>query len=901
MNNQLLTALLSLSLLLLSACDPKPPSQPPEENGQAQLSGYRLEDNKPPQGKLPSIAHPIAYRLSLTLDPREHGFSGTVEIDIELAQNTDVIWLHGKDLRVAEAVLLLADGTEVPARYEQLLDTGVAAVSFPQMVAAGEVMLRISYSADYDLNLAGLFKVEEQGESYALAKSESIQARGYMPGFDEPGMKAPYDMVLTVPTGYHVITNSPELSREPSGNGMEIVRFATTRPISTYLLSLAVGPFDVVERDALPTNEFRDNAIPLRGFARKGRGADMSYILDITPRMVEIFEQQLERPYPFAKLDIVAAPQWPSGATELSAAITYREQVILVGDDPAPGARLALLNIHAHEIAHMWLGNLVTPPWWDDLWLKEGFATWGSPLALTIMEPGQGHDVTAAASSIAAMKLDSLASTRAIREPINSNENVRNAYDAITYRKSLGVIHMVDQYFGSEVFRPALGRYVATFADGDASSPQFYEVIARETDTPALTDTFRSFVEQKGVPLLQIESDCNDGKLLMNISQDRYRPLGSPIADDAVKWSIPFCMRTDSGERHCQMLDNSQTQLALEYGSCPVWVMPNAEGAGYYRWNLPEAQWQVLLASFSQLSATEALAVVDSALANFEAGLLPAQIVWQVVAASASSEYRQVVTAPLARLSNYARQYLDGAQRRNLSAYLSGVYLPVLNSLENATTDDDQLLRSTLRGFLATTVAVPHVREQLAQQAAAFTGFKQSRVDNALSSDLYSDALTVAVQDLSPEFTTHLLQVRTELDDPKFESASATALGGLQDKSDIATVQSVLLGDDFGGREAYGLLLSATEDHASRKLYWSWIVANFEAVMQKIPAQWRRRTPMLAQHFCSEEGIAAVQTLFAEKGELAPGYQRALDQTVERIQLCVALAPQGAQLVNAMP
>jgi aminopeptidase N len=901
MTNRLLIALLALSVVILTACEPKAPEQVQEQTSEPQVAGYRLEDNQPPQGKLPDIARPSAYRLALTLDPRQDSFSGSVEIDIQLAQNSDVIWLHGKDLRVAAATLLLADGSELPARYEQLLDTGVAAVSLPRMVRAGQITLRLDYAADFDLNLAGLFKVEEQGESYALAKSESIQARRYLPGFDEPGMKASYDMVLTVPAGYQVITNSPELSREATGDGMDVVKFATTRPMPTYLLSLAVGPFDVVERPALPANEFRDKAIALRGFARKGRGADMNYILDITPRMVEVFEQELKRPYPFAKLDIVAAPQWPSGATELSAAITYREQRILVGDNPAPGARLALINVHAHEIAHMWFGNLVTPPWWDDLWLKEGFATWGTPLALTIMEPGLGHEVSAAASAIAAMKLDSLASTRAIREPIDSNENVRNAYDAITYRKSLGVIHMVDQFFGSDVFRPALGRYIAAFADGEANSPQFYEVIARETETPALTDTFRSFVEQKGVPMLEVQSECNSGKLQLSVSQDRYRPLGSPIAAEPVRWSIPFCLRTSAGQRHCQMLEKAQTPIEMDVDACPAWLIPNAEGAGYYRWNLTAGQWQALLAQFDQLTATEALSVVDSALANFEAGALPAEVVWQVVAASATSGHRQVVTAPLGRVEDYARDYFSEDQRQMLGQYLAGVYMPVLSGLEGATTAEQHLLKTELQGFLATVARVPGAREQLLQQVVAFTGFAQPRDDSALNSDLYEAALTVAVQDLGPEFTAHLLQLRSELDDPKFDSASAHALGRLEDASAITALQSILLGEDFGSREAFGLLMAATGSRASRDAYWHWIVSNFEAVTQKIPTQWRRNTPRLAQRFCSEEGIAAVQALYAQHGELTPGYQRALDQTVENLQLCVALAPQAVGLASALP
>lgn len=894
--------LLSTVLLVLAGCERQPPvtEQPTAEV--APLPAYRIADNEAPVGRLPGIATPSAYRLALTLDPRQSDFSGRVEIDITLAQNTDVIWLHGKDLRVTASSLALADGAVLDAQYEQLLDSGVAAVTLGQVIPAQEVTLTLEYGADFDLNLAGLFKVVEQGESYALAKSESIQARRYLPGFDEPGLKATYDLVLTVPSGYQVITNAPEVSREPGDQGMDVVTLAQTRPMPTYLLSLAVGPFDMVERPPLPANEFRKQPIPLRGFARKGRGGDMNYVLDITPGMVEVFERELERPYPFAKLDIVAAPQWPSGATELSAAITYREQRILVGDEPAPGARLALINVHAHEIAHMWFGNLVTPPWWDDLWLKEGFATWGTPLALTIMEPDGGHDVSAAASAIAAMRLDSLASTRAIREPINSNENVRNAYDAITYRKSLGVIHMVDSYFGAEVFRPALGRYIAAFADGQADSPQFYEVIGEQTATPALTETFRSFVEQKGVPLLTVSSRCAEDKLQLEVQQDRYRPLGSPIAEQAVRWTIPLCLRTSAGQRHCEILARPQVTLEIPVTECPDWVLPNADGAGYYRWQLEQSQWEALLADFDQLTPIEALSLVDSALASFEGGQLAPAFFWKVVEASSRSSQRQVVTAPLQRIQAYTRDYLPAANRAALSDYLGRVYAPVLSAAEASGGAESDLLASELKGFLATVAMQPQIRQILAGQAVAFTGFRQPRDKSALSSDLYQAALTVALQDLPAEFMEHALAVRTEIDDPKFGNALATALGYLERDAAIREVQSlVLAGNAFGSREVFDLVSAATNNAQSRAVYWPWIVDNFPALVGKIPSQWRRSTPRFARHFCSQAGIDEVSGLFANSGDLTPGYQRALDQTIEEMQLCIALAERGQSLFESLP
>ncbi len=396
------TALIAALGLLLSACAQRSVWTLPVQPAQAEELLRAA-----PAGQLSGVARPVTYRAALELDPRQTHFDGRVEIDIRLEAAATGIWLHGDGLDVSR-VTATAGGETVEASWTEVLDTGVVWVGFPRRLIARKVTLAVDYSAPFNVNLAGLFKIEAGGKVYALAKSESIEARRFLPGFDEPGFKAVFEMSITVPEGMHAIANTPEISREPAGEGFETIHFAPTRPLSTYLLSAAVGEFDKVERAPLPENRIRSFEVPLAGYARAGKGAELDYVLSITPEMMQIFEEMLAQPYPYEKLDLIAAPQWPSGATELAGAITYRESRILRSADAGPVFVRALKALHVHELAHMWFGNLVTPPWWDDLWLKEAFAVWSETAVLAIMEPDGNHDVVSVADGISAMALDSL-------------------------------------------------------------------------------------------------------------------------------------------------------------------------------------------------------------------------------------------------------------------------------------------------------------------------------------------------------------------------------------------------------------------------------------------------------------------------------------------------------------
>jgi len=829
-----------------------------------------------PQGRLPGLARPVSYRARLDLDPREPQFSGSVEIDIEMKTAATGLWLHGDDLDVT-SVTATAGGETVEASWTEVLESGVVWVGFPKRLDARRVTLAIEYAAPFNPGLAGLFKVESQGKVYALAKSESIEARRFLPGFDEPGLKAVFEMAITVPEGMHAIANTPEIARETARDGFETIRFAPTRPLSTYLLSTAVGEFDRIERPALPPNSVRDFAVPLTGYTRAGKASELGFALDLTPEMMRVFEEMLQQPYPYEKLDIIAAPQWPSGATELAAAITYREARILKGPDAGPSLIRALKEIHAHEIAHMWFGNLVTPPWWDDLWLKEGFAVWSETAVLSVMEPDGNHEVAAVADGLGAMALDSLASARAVAGPISRNEDIRNAYDALTYSKGQSVIRMVDHYFTPEKFRPALGRYIHQFADGEADSADFYSAISRATGEPAIGEVFRSFIGQRGVPLVEAELACGKGSPKLTLRQSRYTPLGSSI-DPAQRWSIPVCTAWIDGANRgetCTLLEAEKSVTELSGALCPGVIIPNADGAGYYRFNLSTEGWQAIAAALGTLPATEALASVDSAEAAFAAGKLDGDTWAGVLEAALRHPDAAVLTSAL-RASDQLLRQLEGSPAE---AALNARILAALD--ERAPAEAGSEIANRLLAFRAQTLSDPAARAALVQQLAPLldgTG--------GLSSDLYAAALRVAFADGGASAFDRVLAARVRLDDAVFTQAVADAIGSVSDPELARRAEALIFEGSFGAAGSSSMASSLMANPQHREQTWARLKADFPAFLSAIPSQSRRATPRLARAFCDPARAPELDALFAEHGASAPGHEQALAETKEYLTLC---------------
>src|SRR5690606_39249583 len=330
---------------------------------------------------------------------------------------------------------------------------------------------------------------------------------------DEPSFKQPWRMTLVVPDAAVAVANAPEASSTDLKGPMKQVVFEKTPALPSYLIAFAVGPWDVVAGPDIGANGDRTTPVKLRGLAARGMGGKMTYSLANTPAITLALEDYFGTPYPFAKLDNLAAPDFWAGAMENAGLVVYRDALMFPNEESAVGRRQAFWGVSAHELAHQWFGNLVTMKWWDDLWLNEGFATWMGNKIHGQLQPEAHTDRSLLEGAIGAMGADSLASTRRVHEPIKDFTDIQSAFDGITYQKGGAILNMFEQYVGEEQFRTGVRNYLKDHARGNATSADLIASVAAGTDAPeALARSFASFIDQPGVPFVKVDVDCSGAK-----------------------------------------------------------------------------------------------------------------------------------------------------------------------------------------------------------------------------------------------------------------------------------------------------------------------------------------------------------------------------------------------------
>ncbi len=892
--------LLFALIIVISACQQSEQPEPSITNETAEVKDSNQTARPIPKGQLSKDIVPSHITLELTIVPDDEYFMGKTTISATINKTQNSYYIHGNLLSVGSVEIKTSTGELIEGEYKQVDDSGIAKITFPKIIETGDIKLTIDYRAKFNESLEGLYRVKDGEINYAFTQFESISARLAFPGFDEPAFKVPFDVSLIVKEDHVAIANTPVKKTTQLPNGMKKITYMTSKPLPAYLVAFAVGEFDVVKWEDLPITQVRNRTVPLSGFATKGKGVKLKYALQHTKEILESLENYFQIPYPYLKLDIVAVPDFSAGAMENAGLITYREQLLLLDDDSSQDQKRRYMMVHAHELAHQWFGNLVTPNWWNDIWLNEAFATWMSYTALQNTYPDQGFDQSIISRSQGAMASDSLISARQIRQPIKSNHDISSAFDGITYSKGAGVLEMINQFLTPQQFRNGIHDYMTQFAFKNANADDFIHAISNASQNiPAdlIKSAINSFLEQPGIPYLNIQSSCNDGINKIALIQSRYLPLGSKGTSDST-WKIPACFSYEiDGKKYkdCEIIDQKQQEFNLSGKGCAQFILPNANGSGYYRYALNADNWSNLYKNLSQLSTNESISLNDSFSASVNNGSVKFSTLMQVAPIIVQSNQDNIATAPMSMIIHMKKKVASTvADKQKLSQIANNLYSIQLQRLGfQAKTNDtveDTKLRSSVIEFLADIGKNKSLRAKLTKMAYIYSGYN---TDGKLHEDLVDLnllllALNIAVEDSNQKFTDHLIKLFDQSNDGTIRGRLLSAISASKNPKFIKQLYDWILSERLRDNEIYTILFTQIADVQKQAGMWQWVQDNFEPFKNRVPIWRQGRLPSIGSEFCSLEKKQEILDFFNPIIENLSGGPRILAQTTENIDLCIA-------------
>jgi aminopeptidase N len=848
-----------------------------------------------PLGRLPAAARPIAYRIELTVLPESQGFSGHTEIDVTIVKPTRSLYLHGLGLKMQNAVASVR-GAPVAARWTEVDPSGVVRLDFASPLPAGRTTLTFDYTAPFMTGSEGLYHAKVGDDWYAWTQMEPIDARRMFPGFDEPGFKTPFTLGITTRKDLKAFANTPEVRTTAAADGLVRHEFAASRPLPTYLVAIAVGDFDVVAGPA-PANSVRTSVLPYRVIATKGQKARLATAAVEGPKTLALHEDYFGIPYPYEKLDQIASPVM-QGAMENAGLVAYNDTILLLSPDAPPSQRRGFGTVVAHELAHQWFGDLVTPVWWTDIWLNESFAEWAGNRVGEIWDPKLGTGVSQLSEALDAMEIDSLPGGRPIRQPIATNAEIASAFDSITYQKGGQVLTMVERYLGPDKFRAGVRNHLTRFAYGNATAEDFFASMAKGSGDPGIVPVFQSFVNQTGVPVVTIRPQGKGWRL----TQARYRPIGVGAAKPQV-WTLPFCVSEGgSTEPTCTLMRGPNATMTLKGGGLAV---PNAGGAGYYRYSLTDTGWRPLIAAAAGLPDREAIALSDSVWADFAAGNIPFARVLDGTRALAAHPNR-VATGQLPRyLDQLARTTFSPGATAGYRRLIDELYAPRLRDMgldvrvdAYANEEGERAqTRRAIAGILALDARNADVRRQLAEAAEA----SLSGADRALDPAYRDLALTVAVQDRGVPFMDRLLGATAKSEDPLFRANAVRALAAAETPDEVQRALAIARDERLQSTERLRVLLALSGQAAGRDALFTLLSNDWDATVANIAAFVRPRLPTMFASYCDPAKADAVGALFGPRLAALGGGELELRQATAAIRSCAALkAAKGPEMEAAL-
>ena len=827
--------------------------------------------------RLPTNARPDHYSLAITPNISAATFAGTETIDVSLAAPSANITLNSLEIQIQS---VKGNGVAGTVSYDPAKEQ--ASFTFPKPLPAGHVVLNIAYTGILNDKLRGFYLSKTATQTLAVTQFESTDARRAFPSFDEPALKATFDIALTVPKADTVISNTNVVSDTPAGD-VHTITFARTPKMSTYLVAFLVGDFDCSSSGSA-------DGIPIRVCSTPDKVKLTHFALSAAEHFLSYYDNYFGIKYPMPKLDLIAIPDFEAGAMENFGAITYRETDLLVDDQDSINAKKNVASVVAHEMAHQWFGDMVTMQWWDNLWLNEGFATWMQDKAAGEWHPDWHYEQGVADDLDGTLNTDASRTTRPIRATADTPAQIAEMFDGIAYGKAGAVIGMVEHWLGPDVFRQGVHNYLAAHLYANATAEDFWNAQTATSHQP-VDKVMSSFVEKPGVPLLTFADKQPAGD---PVTQKRFflDPLtGGDKRDEEQAtntsrgWVIPVCLKT-SGAPKCQLV-NVDTAAVQIPGGAPFFYA-NADDKGYFRTAYSPAQLKAISAGAeTQLSVPERIGFLGDRWALTRAGQGSVGDFLDLALALKQDPNSAILDSTLGTINQIRTRIAAGSSpdavqdRSELDAVVRAQYEPIYNALgPKPTTYDAQQIRTQLYGALgeAGDTAILAQARQITDDLLA---------GKKIDSDLVDVSVALAATTGDADFYDRILSVGQRSTDPGFQIEALQILTRFRDPALVVRTLEYATSGQVRNQDSWILVAIELNQPETRGVAWPWVQAHWDKVAAQLTTASGAQLVSATGAFCSVEDRNQVASFFAtHKVEAA---ERSLAKALDSIDACVRL------------
>lgn len=814
--------------------------------------------------RLPRTVIPFHYDIEIEPDIEGASFVGSVGIEIDVAEATDKVILNAIELELSEAVVTVGDTLH---RATVSLDekSERATLTLDTELPVGPARVTITFKGTLNDDLRGFYRsryTTDEGveKTIATTQFEATDARRAFPCWDQPDFKATYTVTLIVDEGLMALSNAAETSRETLSSGRVKVSFAETMKMSTYLVAFIVGELEATE----PLDV---DGTPLRIIAPPGNKHLTAFALDIGAHSLRYYSKYYDIPYPGDKLDMVAIPDFSFGAMENLGCITYRETALLLDAEKATQAETQrVADVIAHEIAHMWFGDLVTMKWWNGIWLNEAFATFAEMKCVDAYKPGWKRWLAFSGFRAMSQETDALQATRPIELEVVSPEEANAMFDVLTYQKGSAVLRMLEQYLGEDTFRAGVIRYLKTHAYANTDTPDLWAALEAESGQP-VGEIMDTWIFQGGYPLVTVSTEDSGYRL----SQEHFRFLGK--GDKT--WQIPVLYRSASGDGRILL---GEDPVTIESGEG---LVINAGGEGFYRVNYEGDLREEIVGRLSDLDPIERYSVVSDTFASVLAGDAMGSDFLSLVSTLADESELDVWAVTLSGLDELDR-VVSSADRSALQDFVVGLVSEKANELGWRVDEGESERTRAMRGLLLKSMGILGKDQETIERARAVYSSDGDR-----DPEVADAALMIVAGNGSADDFGGFIRASNAASNPQTKIRYLRAATQIPDREAAERMFQMVLGGEIRSQDAFWVVAMLLGNRETGAYVWDLITTNWDATVAAMPVLNVRRMLDLVQ-YRSEPDVAASIMEWFEAHEVPSG-EKHVAQKMEQLQVRVAL------------